>query len=194
MYIDFNEDYLLNGDYFRIDKSFYQLPITNIPFEEYRLQYESNQDEAILVTNSGTTTDGDISADGALIKTKFKFIPHSGWTSYVDEEVEEKAGVGLMIYYPNRAPLTSLEALGKNLYYPGTRGIHNNFWSKWLNIMLNGAEVPVQGVISKTQLTEIKRTDKVFLNRQKYLVQSLDYKELPSGDFSVKMELKGVTH
>lgn len=194
MYIDFNVDFLEDRKFFNIDKSFYQLPVTNIPYEEYRLQYDNEEDEAVLIDNSGATTNGELSPDGALVKTKFKFIPHTGWTSYVDEDVEEKDGVGLMIYYPNRAPLTSLEALGQNLYYPGTRGIYNHYWNEWLKVLLNGAELPVEGVIGKTQLIEIKRLYKVFLNRQLYIIKSMDYKELPSGDFLVKMNLLGVTY
>lgn len=188
--LNFNEDdYLIGGKSVTIAKSLEIAEIKNVVAESYVLKYENSADAFSFIAQPGVLRDENTTE----IVTAFKFIPEGRQSCELSKEVEDKAGVGLLIYDPVRQPDISPSYAGKNLNIPGTGGVTETYHKRWLLFRLNSGNVVLKGPFSKTELHQISKLMKIIIDNQKWLVKSIDYKENSNALFETELELESVT-
>jgi len=189
--LNFNEeDYLIGGKSVPINKSLEIAEIKNVESESYVLKYENDIDAPSFISlKAGAVRDENTTE----IQTAFKFIPFGHITCELSKEIEDKAGVGLMIYDPVKAPNISEHYMSKTLRIPGAGGIFSTFHKRWLLFRLNSGNVVLKGPFSKTELHQIGVYMKVIVDSQKWLVKSIDYKENANALFDTELELESIT-
>jgi hypothetical protein len=189
--LNFNEeDYLIGGKSVPINKSLEIAEINNVESESYVLKYENDIDATSLISlKTGAVRDENTTE----IETAFKFIPFGHLTCELSKETEDKAGVGLIIYDPVKAPDISEHYMSKTLSIPGAGGIFSTFHKRWLLFRLNSGNVVLKGPFSKTELHQISTYMKVIVDSQKWLVKSIDYKENANALFDTELELESIT-
>ena len=189
--LNFNEeDYLIGGKSVTLTKSLEIADIKNVESESYVLKYENDIDATTFISlKAGAVRDENTTE----IQTAFKFIPYGHLTCELSKDVEDKAGVGLMIYDPVNAPDISEHYMSKTLSIPGAGGIFETFHKPWLLFRLNSGNVVLKGPFSKTELHQISTYMKIIVDNQKWLVKAIDYKENAAALFDTELELESVT-
>jgi len=189
--LNFNEeDYLLNGKTIPIFKSLFIKEPKNIEAESYYLKYANNVDKGQFIT-----LHEDVQRDENTkeIETDFKFIPFKRNRHEMSQEVEDRDGVGLMLYDPASHPGTVESYAGTSLSIPGAGGIFQTFHKRWILFRLNAANVTLEGPFSKTELYQISRYKKILVDGQVYLVKAIDYKENSIALFDTELEVASVS-
>lgn len=192
--INYNaQDYLINGNIEVILKSLQITAIKNIEAESYVLKYANNEDSYMFISQDLEEVDKEKDENTKELITKFKYIPHQGGAAALSEKVEDKEGVGLLIYDPVNRPFTSPSFQGRNLMITGEGGIFETDWRKWLLFRLNSGNVVLKGPFTQTELFKITTKKKLFIDNQLWLLKALEYKENATALFETELELESVT-
>lgn len=192
--INFNEDdYLINGSIVPIQKSLQITGINNIDAESYILKYENDEDDFQFISQDVIEENREGDTNTKTLETKFKYIPHQGGTSNLTEAVEDKNGVGLIIYDPINHPNTSESYQGKNLKITGQGGICDTHWRRWILFRLNAGNVKLKGPFTQTELYKIAKDQKLYIDNQLWLVKAVEYKENNQALFETEIEVESVT-
>lgn len=192
--LNFNEDWITNQKPEIIKKS---MAITSYEQEAYQaflLKYENDEDTALWITRTGPVTFTNQAIDTAeQLESKFKFIPSALGTSNLSSDVEDKSGVGLIIYDETAAPYTSDTFDGKTLKIDGDGGIYDVFWKKWLKFRVNASVIEISGGFTKTEIGKFLKTKRIHVDHQDYVISLLDYKELKQDNYTVTFKVESVT-
>lgn len=158
------------------------------------LKYENDEDLALFINKEGIATYENQNDDFTKeIKSKFKIVPRNGYTSELSEEVESKAGTGLIIYEVDQAPYTSEYTLnGYNLEIDGVKGIYETFHRRWLKFRLNASGVELKGNFTEVEISKIYKAKSIYVDNQRYRIESLQYNEQTNNYYSLKMVLESV--
>lgn len=128
-----------------------------------------------------------------LLKSEFKLVPRNNYTSELGETVTEKEGVGLMIYEPLNAPYTSESTISEyTLSIPGTKGIYETFFRRWLKFRLNASRVTLQGYFTEMEISKIYKMKSIYIDNQRYRIESIEYTEETNNYYALKMVLESV--
>lgn len=187
------EDYLIGGAVEAIGKSLEISSIKNIETESYILKYENDEDSFHFISQELSEADKEGDDNTEVLETKFKHIPYGGGTSELSKKVEDKSGIGLMIYDPTRQPSTSDSYQGRNLNITGEGGIFETDWRPWLLFRLNAGNAKLKGPFTQTELYIISRKLKLYIDNQLWLVKAIEYKENSSALFETELELESVS-
>ncbi|MUP44912.1 hypothetical protein E0K83_04020 [Gramella sp. BOM4] len=189
--LNFNvQDYLFNGKTVPIFKSLEIAEPKNIEAESYLLKYANNVDTPQFVS---LHEDIERNENTKEIVTDFKFIPYNRGRHELSQRVEDREGVGLLLYDPAFHPGTVESFEGINLSMPGLGGVYDTFHKPWILFRLNAANPVLKGPFSKTELYQISKYKKILVDGQVYLVKAIDYKENSIALFDTELEVASVS-
>ena len=193
MTINFNEKAIVQGGKVVLKKSFAITTYQQIPYDAFLLKYNNDEDPALWVTSSGPQTYA-LQSSNFLERLDFKFkkVPFTT-TAYLSEGLENKSGVGLMIYDPVNKPNTSSNYLGQNLNIEGPKGIHDSYWKIWLKFRLNGSPVEMSGPFTEQEVKDIINLKRIFIDNQEYIIESTESRESNNDNYEVTFNLVSVT-
>lgn len=192
--LNFNEDWIVNQQPEILKKSMIIKSYEQNPYEAFLLKYENEEDEALWITSSGSVKYTDQKSEFSQeLNTKFKYIPLNQFTSELSDSLEEKEGVGLMIYDEIFFPNNSYSYDNKTLNINDAGGIYDIFWKKFLKFRLNASLIEVQGGFTKTEIGKFIKTKRIYFDKQDYVVSVLEYKELKKDNYLVNFRLESVT-
>jgi hypothetical protein len=160
------------------------------------LKYENEEDAALFINQEETVTyDGTTDDFTKTFESKFKILPRNGTTSVLSEDINDKEGVGLVIYNQFSAPFTA-EATenGFNLAIPGTKGIYETFFKRWIKFLLNASNCEVTGYFTETEISKISKLKTVYINNQRFRVIEFETTEASNNFQEVKMRLLSVNY
>lgn len=161
----------------------------------YIVKYENSEDTALYITKEGVEVLGtQTNSFTGSIESKFKFIPNNGNTTILSEDVEDKEGVGLMIYDPINLPFSSASVDGKNLRINGDGGIYETYHKIFIKFKLNAGLLEVSGPFTESEITNMLKLKKIFLDNQAYIISSFDYSETVQNNFILKIKLESVNY
>lgn len=187
--INFNIDHLLKGKPVDINKSLRVMPARNIDSESFVIKYENDEDRYQFASLIGSQIDENTE----ILPTKFKYIPYKYGSHYLSETIEDRAGIGLVIYDPGNHPRTSESFNGVNLQIPGAGGIYETFWKPWIIFRLGSMGATLSGPFTHTELYQISKAKKIFVDNQCYMVKSVEYTENSIALFETDIEVQAVT-
>ncbi len=187
------QDYLLNGPIHVIRKSLKIEGLNNIEAESYVLKYDNKDDDFQFISSDLIQDNLEPNENTSVLETKFKYIPHRSGTSDLSKNLEDRAGVGLMIYDPSYEPNTSPEYQGLNLKITGDGGIFNTHWKAWTLFRLSALNLVLKGPFTQTELFQIGKTKKLYVDHQLYLVNSIEYEENSAALFETSIHVEAVT-
>lgn len=194
VYLNFAiEDYLIGGEILPIRKSLKVQGLKNIEAESYLVKYENDEDSIQYIDHDSESYYDFSDQNTVTLASKFKYIPFKGYTSELSEAVKDKSGEGLAIYDPLNAPFTSKTYAGKTLSIPGTGGVFQTYFKPWLLFKLNASPAKLIGPFTQTELFQINKTRKIYIDHQLWLVKAVEYKENASALFETEIEVESVT-
>lgn len=160
------------------------------------LKEENDEDAALFITqNEIIPYDGTTDDFTKVIESKFKILPRNGYTSDLSEDINDKEGVGLVIYDEATAPFTAESTEnGFNLSIPGEKGIYETFFRRWLKFRLNGSDGEVIGYFTETEVAKINKAKAVYINNQRFRVIDVLTTEAANNYQEVKMRLLSVNY
>jgi len=193
-----DHDKTISLDYFNskfVDKSGVEIDsiaINNpetVEFDSLMLKYDNDEDDNVFVTkdtiNIGKNVVGEHTKE---VASKFKFLPTTKNGLTMTEEIEDKGGVGLLIYDHEKTSTTYpvAEYAGFNL---SLENIYNkNHQLSFTNYLTSVIYSP-DAFLSKKQVRDITALDFIFIDNKRYYVNTMSYKETPNGSYQTKFEL-----
>lgn len=191
--INFNEKQIVKAEKVVINKSLAVTSYEQIPYDAFLLKYDNDDDEALWITSSGSQTYTlQTSAFLEKLDSKFKKVPFTT-TAYLSDELENKNGVGLMIYNPEKYPNTSENYLGQHLNIEGSKGIYDSYWKIWLKFRLNGSAVEMLGPFTEQELAKIINLKRIFIDNQEYIIANTESRETDQNNYEVTFNLVSIT-
>lgn len=164
------------------------------PTQAFILKYSNSEDTALFITATGSEIYTNQNNDFLeTLSSKFKLMPLNGYTAKLSEDIVGKDGVGLMIYDENNKPYISSQFNGQNLEINGSGGIYESFWKTTLRFRLNASIVELNGIYSKTEVSKLIRANTIYVNRQEFIVESVEYSETKGGNFALKFKVHSKT-
>lgn len=192
--LNFNEDWISHQLPEIITKSMAIISYDASPYEAFLLKYDNDEDLGLWITRSGAVAYTNQNSDySENLQGKFKFVPSAFGTSNLSDALDEKNGVGLLIYNEENHPYTSVSFDGKTLKLDGAGGIYEVFWKKFLNFRINASLIELTGCFTKTEIGKFIKTKRIHVDHQDYVVSSLDYKELNQDNYRVTFKVESVT-
>lgn len=192
--LNFNEDWITNQKPEIITKSMAIDVYDQNQSQAFLLKHENSEDTALWITRSGTQAyTNQTSEYSEMLDGKFKFIPSYLGTSNLNDDLEDKPGIGLVIYDDNAGPNTAEIFNGQTLKIEGDGGIYDVFWKKWLKFRINSVSIELTGGFTKTEIGKFIKTKRIHVDNQDYVVSVLDYKELKQDNYRVTFKVETVT-
>lgn len=159
----------------------------------FTLKYGNDSDNALFITKTSVedlTTQTDIF--NKVIQSDFKLVPFGNYTSEITEDLEDKSGVGLMIYDPFSKPFISESYNSQTLSIEGDSGIYQVFWKNWLKFRLNASSLEISGPFTDVQIQKIQQAMSIYVDNQRYRILSLEFSEAVENENTVKFYLESV--
>jgi hypothetical protein len=160
------------------------------------LKYENEDDQALFITQEEvviyTNQDNDFTKK---IESKFKILPRNGYTSILSEDIQDKEGVGLVIYDEASAPFTAeVTENGFNLNIPGEKGVYETFFRRTLKFEVNASNCEITGFFTETEVFKINNSKSVYVNNQHFRIVDIEITEASNNYQQVKMKLLSVNY
>jgi hypothetical protein len=189
--LNFNEDWLKNQQPQVLRKSMAIKSYDPKPIDSVLLKFENDEDTAIWIDDSGADIfTNQESFNNEVYDCKFKFVPNENSTALLSEALEDKSGVGLMIYDEQAAPLISESYNGKTLKIEGAGGIYESYWKLFIRFRLNASVIEMEGAFTKTEIGKFIKAERIYTNNQDCIVSLLEYKELNSDYYRVTFKVE----
>lgn len=189
--LNFNENWLKNQQPEVLRKSMAIKSYDPKPFDSVLLKFENDEDTALWIDDSGAEIyTNQESTNNELYDCKFKYVPSENSTALLSEALDDKDGVGLIIYDEAAAPLTSESYNGKTLKIEGTGGIYESYWKLFIRFRLNASVIEMEGAFTKTEIGKFIKTERIYTNNQDCIVSLLEYKELNSDYYRVTFKVE----
>lgn len=192
--LNLNENIAVNEEPAIISQSLQMTSYDIAANSSFVLKEENDEDAALFITqNQIIPFDGNTDDFTKVIESKFKILPRNGYTSVLSEDINDKEGVGLVIYDEATAPFTA-EATenGFNLSIPGAKGIYETFFRRWLKFLLNASNCEVTGYFTETEISKINKAKAVYINNQRFRIIDIQTTEAANNYQEVKMRLLSV--
>jgi hypothetical protein len=192
--LEFNEERLSSGKKEVLRKSLAVGSYDQAAYNAFLLKYENDDDPALWITSAGAVPYvSQVSEFSLELQSKFKLVPVE-YTAMLSEELEDKDGVGLMVYDPANSPYVSGNYLGQHLGISGQDGIYETYWKKWLKFRLNASVLELSGPFTEVELGKILLLNRIYVDRQEYLVVSTEYGETDQGNFDVRFKVESLNY
>lgn len=194
--LNLNEEVVLNEVPAIISQSLSMKSYDIAANSSFVLKYENDEDAALFITQEEvvpyTNQDDDFTKK---IESKFKILPRNGYTSVLSEDIQDKDGVGLIIYDEANAPFTSeTTENGFNLSIPGEKGIYETFFRRWLKFLVNASNCEVTGYFTEIEISKINKAKAVYINNQRFRIIDIETTEASNNYQEVKMKLLSVNY
>lgn len=192
--LNLNENIAVNEEPAIISQSLQMTSYDIAANSSFVIKEENDEDAALFITqNEIISFDGNTDDFTKVIESKFKILPRNGYTSVLSEDINDKEGVGLVIYDEVSAPFTA-EATenGFNLNIPGEKGIYETFFRRWLKFLLNASNCEVTGYFTETEISKINKAKAVYINNQRFRIIDIQTTEAANNYQEVKMRLLSV--
>ena len=194
--LNLNENIAVNEEPAIISQSLQMTSYDIAANSSFVLKEENDEDAALFITQeeiipyNGTTDDFT-----KIIESKFKILPRNGYTSVLSEDINDKEGVGLVIYDESTAPFTA-EATenGFNLSIPESKGIYETFFRRWIKFLLNASNCEVTGYFTEIEISKINKAKAVYINNQRFRIIDIQTTEAANNFQEVKMLLLSVNY
>lgn len=194
--LNLNEDITLNEQPAVISQSLKMTSYDIAANSSFVLKEENDEDPALFITQEEIVSyDGNSDDFTKVIESKFKILPRNGYTSVLSEDINDKDGLGLVIYDESTAPFTA-EATesGFNLNIPGQNGIYETFFKRWIKFLLNASNCEMTGYFTEIEISKINKANAVYINNQRFRIISLETTEASNNFQEVKMQLLSVNY
>lgn len=189
--LNFNENFIENNLPEVIKKSLALSSYETASAQSFILKYNNDEDVALWITKDGAETYANQNSDySETLDCKFKFIPVTGYSASLSEELESKDGVGLMLYDETASPLISAAYQGKTLTM---QDIYNEYHKNWLKFRANAGIVEMTGAFTKTEISKISKAKRIHIDHQEYILEFIETKELKNENYEVKFRLHSIT-
>ena len=176
-----------------LNKSLKVSSYSTVANTSFTLKYANNEDDALFITSdSAEVYTNQIDDFNKLIQNKFKFVPSNYFTTELSEALEDKDGVGLMLYDVARIPNTSDNYLGNTLKFTGAGNLYVQFWKKWLKFRLSASSLEIEGPFTRQEIQKFANKKEIYIDHQHYRVVSYEFTEQTPGVNIVKFSLESV--
>jgi hypothetical protein len=159
------------------------------------IKYASSEDTALFITSGQEeiySTQGDDFTQ--KIQSEFKLVPHNGTTSELSSAIDDKDGVGLLLYDTSNAPYTVASYNGLNLNIDGAGGIYQTYWKRWIKFLLNASNCQITGYFTDIEIARIYTAKSVYIDNQRYRIVSIEFSEASNNYRELVMELSSVNY
>jgi hypothetical protein len=191
--VDFNEETIATSIPYIDKKSLELVSYDPNPFNAFLLKYSNDEDEALWITTDSVEVFGvQTSNFSETLSSKFKYVSVTS-SADLSEQLESRNGVGLMIYDPVEKPVISDNFLDQTLKMNGDKGIYMVYWKKWLKFLLNSSSVELSGYYTETEIRQIMRLKRIFIDHQEYLISQIESVEQQQDIFKIKFSLQSIT-
>lgn len=192
--LNFNED-IIETPAKEVLKKSLKIQSHDQPFyDSFHLKFGNDEDSSLYIYKTGDELYLNQKSDfPQLIESKFKFVPNNSFTAELSENLESKDGVGFMIYSSENSPYISNNYQNQTLKIEGENGIYENYWKKWLKFRLNASHIEMTGFFNKTELSRIQKKQRIYIDKQDYMVTSVEYSETKQSNFEVLLKLESVS-
>lgn len=191
--INFNEDIIEKSEKEILKKSLEIKVQDQPPFTYFHLKFQNDIDSSLWISRSSVELFTEQKSEFVdILESKFKLVPNNGYTAELSESLEDKDGVGLMIYNQVFFPYISNNFSNQTLTLEGQNGIYQRFWKNWLKFRLNATPVEMTGYFTETELSKIQKKLRTNIDRQDYLVSSIGYSETDQSNFEVLLKIESV--
>lgn len=158
-------------------------------FDSLMLKYDNDDDNNVFVTKSSiTVAKNKLQEHTKEVASKFKFMPVTSNGLILTEEIEDKGGVGLVIYNHSNAT-TSAPAQNYQGYDLTLKNIYEKNYQLSFRNYLSSGVFPADAFLSNKQIKDIATEDFIFIDNKRYYVNTMSYKETPNGSYQTKFEL-----
>ena len=194
--LNLNEEIVLNETPAIISQSLTMKSYDIAANSSFVLKYENDEDLALFIKQGEIVTytnqDDDFTKK---LESKFKTLPRNGYTSVLSEDIQDKEGVGLVIYDEATAPFTAENTEnGFNLNISGEKGVYDTFFKRWLKFLLNASNCEVTGYFTETEISKINKAKAVYINNQRFRIIDIETTEASNNYQEVKMKLLSVNY
>jgi hypothetical protein len=194
--LNLNEEIILNEKPAVISQSLSMSSYDIAANSSFILKYENEDDQALFITQEEvviyTNQDNDFTKK---IESKFKILPRNGYTSILSEDIQDKEGVGLVIYDEASAPFTAeVTENGFNLNIPGEKGVYETFFRRTLKFEVNASNCEITGFFTETEVFKINNSKSVYVNNQHFRIVDIEITEASNNYQQVKMKLLSVNY
>jgi hypothetical protein len=194
--LNLNEEIVLNETPAIISQSLTMKSYDIAANSSFVLKYENDEDLALFIKQGEIVTytnqDDDFTKK---LESKFKTLPRNGYTSVLSEDIQDKEGVGLVIYDEATAPFTAENTEnGFNLNISGEKGVYDTFFKRWLKFLLNASNCEVTGYFTETEISKINKAKAVYINNQRFRIIDVETTEASNNYQEVKMKLLSVNY
>ncbi len=192
MTLDFNEETIVNSIPYIEKKSLLITSYDPAPYNAFLLKYDNDEDEALwITTGSAVIYNGQTSNFSQDLKSKFKYVPIT-YSADLSEDLENKNGTGLMIYNPEFKPYISPDYLGQTLKINGNKGICEVYWKVFIKFLLNSSSLEMTGPYTETEIRQILKKKRIFIDNQEYIIASVEYSETQQENLKIKFSLQSI--
>lgn len=165
-------------------------------FTAFVLKNGNNQDNFLYIDKAGTTLNQNSESDlVGKMESKFKLVPNNGNTADISE-MDDKEGVGLMIYDPkgavNEIPLIASAYNGRTLAWEGGLGIYNMYWKRTLQFRLNASMLEIKGPFTEVEISKMDKAQKLYIQNQSFIIYAMEYSETSQGFYTVTLQLGSI--
>ena len=172
----------------KIDSVYTEDPETN-EYDSVLLKYDNDIDENVFITKENSIFGVNKTKEHTKeLVSKFKFMPVNTSGLQLSKEIEDKGGVGLIIYdhlnVTTASPTQSYQGYNLTL-----KNIYENNYKLTLRNYLSSGYFHSDVFLSTRQIKVIAEIDFVFIDNSRYYVNSMSYKETPNGMYQTKLEL-----
>ena len=194
--LNLNEEIILNEKPAVISQSLSMSSYDIAANSSFILKYENEEDLALFITRNEIITYTDQDDDFTQkIESKFKILPKNGYTTVLSEDIQDKDGVGLVIYDETSAPFTAESTEnGFNLNIQGEKGIYETFFRRWMKFLLNASNCEVTGYFTEIEISKINKAKSVYINNQHFRIIDIETNEASNNYQQVKMKLLSVNY
>lgn len=186
--LDFMNDKFIQKKSTEIDNLELSDPET-LEYDSLLLAYDNDIDDNILISNNDLKIGKNKPKNHTHeVKSKFKFMPVNENGIIITDELEDKGGVGLIIF--NHGNIGASKVLKS---YNGSslnlENIFKNAHELSFKNYLAGSIIPAKAYLSNKQIKDIGNNDFIISNNKRYYVNKLEYKQTDKGMYDASLEL-----
>lgn len=158
-------------------------------FDSLLLKYDNEEDTNVLVRKTNVLVGNNkVLEHSKEVLSKFKFMPVTSNGLILTKEIEDKGGVGLVIYNhlnaATSAPTENYQGFSLTL-----ENIYNKNYNLSFKNYLHSGVFTTNGYLSNKQIKDLTAEDFVIIDNKRYYVNTMSYKETPNGLYETKLEL-----
>lgn len=155
-----------------------------VEFDSLLLKYDN-----VFVTKDSINIGKNVIAEHTKeVASKFKFLPTTKNGLTMTEEIDDKEGVGLLIYDHLKTsttyPLPEYAGFSLTLENIYAKNHKLSFTNYLTSVVYNP-----DAFLSKKPVRDITALDFIFIDNKRYYVNTMSYKETPNGSYQTNFEL-----